>query len=56
MEIQRAQARPTKLAPADKFTGAVWQDEVLVGEAPSRMRATNVSFTRAHAPHGINTP
>ena len=45
MEIKRASARPTKLAPEDKFTGQVWQDEVVVGEAPSRMRATNVSFS-----------
>lgn len=27
------------------FTGTVFQDPVLVGTAPSRMRATNVSFT-----------
>ena len=44
MEIQRANSRPTKLAPASSFTGQVWQDPVLVGEEPSRMRATNVSF------------
>ena len=45
MEIKRSQSRPTKLAPADRFTGQVWQDEVVVGESPSRMRATNVSFS-----------
>lgn len=45
MKIERANARPTKQAPADRFTGQVWQDEVVVGTAPSRMRATNVSFT-----------
>ena len=45
MNIKRAQSRPTKPAPAQSFTGQVWQDEVVVGEAPSRMRATNVSFT-----------
>jgi quercetin dioxygenase-like cupin family protein len=45
MNIKRASARPTKMAPEDKFTGQVWQDEVLVGEDPSRMRATNVSFS-----------
>jgi quercetin dioxygenase-like cupin family protein len=44
MEIKRANARPTKQAPADNFTGTVWQDPVIVGTAPSRMRATNVSF------------
>ena len=45
MDIKRAQSRPTKLAPANNFTGQVWQDPVIVGEQPSRMRATNVSFT-----------
>lgn len=45
MDIKRAAARPTKIAPEDKFTGQVWQDEVVVGETPSRMRATNVSFS-----------
>lgn len=45
MEIQRADARPTRKAPSERFTGDVWQDEVLVGAAPSRMRATNVTFS-----------
>lgn len=45
MAIIRAYDRPTKLAAADNFTGQVWQDEVIVGSHPSRMRATNVSFS-----------
>ena len=45
MEIFRAHARPTKEAPADRFTGQVFQDPVVVGTSPSRMRATNVSFS-----------
>ena len=45
MEIRRANARPTRKAPAERFIGDVWQDEVLVGQAPSRMRATNVTFS-----------
>lgn len=45
MEIIRAASRPSKKAPESNFTGDVWQDEVIVGKAPSRMRATNVSFT-----------
>ncbi|MFN4087771.1 MAG: allophanate hydrolase [Alphaproteobacteria bacterium] len=44
MEIIRAAARPTRSAPADRFTGQVWQDEVIVGHPPARMRATLVSF------------
>ena len=45
MAVIRANDRATKLAPSDRFTGQVWQDEVIVGAAPSRMRATNVSFS-----------
>jgi quercetin dioxygenase-like cupin family protein len=45
MEIKRVSARPTNQAPAERFTGVVWMDEVIVGAPPSRMRATNVSFT-----------
>lgn len=45
MDIKRAADRPTKLAPEENFTGQVWQDPVIVGTAPSRMRATNVSFS-----------
>jgi quercetin dioxygenase-like cupin family protein len=45
MELYRARSRGTGKAPADRFTGTVLQDPVIVGKAPSRMRATNVSFT-----------
>jgi quercetin dioxygenase-like cupin family protein len=45
MAVVRAGARPTKQGAAANFTGVVFQDEVLVGKAPSRMRATMVSFT-----------
>ncbi len=45
MDIKRAADRPTKPAPEENFTDQVWQDPVIVGTAPSRMRATNVSFT-----------
>lgn len=44
-KVVTASARPTKVAGAANFTGTVYQDEVLVGQAPSRMRATLVSFT-----------
>ena len=43
--IVRAGSRPTKQAPAGSFTGIVWQDEVFAPEAPSRVRATRVTFT-----------
>ena len=45
MTVVRASARPTKHGAASNFTGVVLQDEVVVGQAPSRMRATVVSFT-----------
>jgi quercetin dioxygenase-like cupin family protein len=42
--VIRAATRPTKKAPASSFTGTVLQDEVFAPEAPSRMRATRVTF------------
>ena len=45
MEIKRATARATKVGDAERFSGHVWQDEVIVETPPSRMRATNVSFS-----------
>ena len=45
MTVMRASARPTRRGAAANFTGEVWQDEVVVGQPPSRMRATVVSFT-----------
>ena len=44
MKVVRASARSTKQAPPGNFVGTVLQDEVVVGAAPSRMRATLVSF------------
>ena len=43
--IIRAADRATKTQPATNFVGTVYADEVVVGEAPSRMRATRVTFT-----------
>lgn len=44
MKVVKASERPTKMAPAEYFTGFVLQDEVVVGTRPSRMRATSVTF------------
>ncbi len=44
-KIVRASGRATKTQPNTSFVGTVYADEVVVGEAPSRMRATRVSFT-----------
>ena len=45
LKIYKAEERATKKASEDLFDGDVFQDEVLVGTAPSRMRATNVTFS-----------
>ena len=45
MKVIRSAHRKTKVSPAANFTGTVLADEVVVGEAPSRMRATVVTFT-----------
>ncbi len=44
MEITRAGTVPTKRAPADAFTGTVWQDPIIDAPAPARIRAARVSF------------
>ena len=43
--IIRAADRDTKTQPPANFVGTVYADEVVVGEPPSRMRATRVTFT-----------
>jgi quercetin dioxygenase-like cupin family protein len=43
--IVRAASTPTKKAPDANFVGVVWQDGVFAPEAPSRLRATRVTFT-----------
>jgi quercetin dioxygenase-like cupin family protein len=45
MTVVRASARPTRRDATANFTGQVSPDEVVVGMAPSRLRATVVSFT-----------
>jgi quercetin dioxygenase-like cupin family protein len=45
MTVVRASARATRQGAAANFTGEVWQDDVVVGQAPSRMRETVVSLT-----------
>ncbi len=45
MKILRSSARKTTRAPVANFTGVVFSDEVVVGQAPSRMRGSVVSFT-----------
>ncbi len=44
-KIIRAADRATKTQPPTSFVGTVYADEVVVGESPSRMRGTRVTFT-----------
>ena len=45
MAVLRASSRKTNVQPATNFTGVVFSDEIVAGKAPSRMRASVVSFT-----------
>lgn len=44
MDIFPAGARPSRKAPADWFTGTVWQDPVIAAPEPARIRALRVAF------------
>jgi quercetin dioxygenase-like cupin family protein len=51
MEIMRAGERPTRVAPAEYFTGAVLQDPVVAAPAPARVRALVVHFAPGARTH-----
>lgn len=44
MDIHRSGARASRRAPANAFTGTVWQDPIVEAPAPARVRASRVSF------------
>ena len=44
MEIRRCGSLPTRRAPAESFTGTVWQDPVVDAPAPARIRSNRVTF------------
>jgi quercetin dioxygenase-like cupin family protein len=44
MHIHLAGSRPTRRAPAEHFTGTVWQDPIIAAEAPARIVAARVTF------------
>lgn len=44
MKIMHAGTRPSRKAPAEWFTGTVWQDPVVEAPEPARLRALRVSF------------
>lgn len=44
MDVHLAGSRPTRRAPAEYFTGTVYQDPIIATEAPARLVSTRVSF------------
>lgn len=44
MEIYLSGSRPTRRAPAENFTGTVWQDPVIMTPAPAHLNCSCVSF------------
>ena len=44
MKIQTSAERPSKRAPAEWFTGAVWIDQIAMNEEPSRARLTRLTL------------
>jgi len=44
MDIKPLGSIPSRKAPADYFTGTVWQDPVIEAPEPARLRATWVRF------------
>ena len=44
MEIMRAGSRPTRRAPAESFTGTVWQDPIITPQPPMQLASSRVAF------------
>ncbi len=44
MEVRKNGSQPSRVAPADHFTGNVRQDPLFEAQAPARARATHVTF------------
>lgn len=56
MDIINAEARPTRRAPADAFTGTVWQDPIIDTAAPARARSARVTFEPGARTHWHTHP
>ena len=44
MDVHLAGSRPTRKAPAEYFTGTVYQDPIIATESPARLVSTRVAF------------
>ncbi|MDR3735357.1 MAG: cupin domain-containing protein [Acidobacteriaceae bacterium] len=47
MKIVKVDERQNQRGPSEWFTGEVWMDEIVRGEAPSRLQAVFVAFAPA---------
>src|SRR4051812_47821947 len=47
MDILRCDARPSRRASSDWFTGSVWQDPIVEAPSPARVRVLRVTFAPA---------
>ena len=52
MDIYACGSRPTRRAPAESFTGTVWQEPIIEAPAPARVRSGLVRLNRVRAPLG----
>ena len=44
VDVYLAGSRPTRRAPAESFTGTVWQDPIITPQAPGRVASSRVAF------------
>lgn len=44
VDVYLAGSRPTRRAPAESFTGTVWQDPIITPQAPARVASARVAF------------
>ena len=44
MDIKPSGSVPSRRAPAESFTGTVWQDPIIEAPAPARLRGAFVRF------------
>jgi quercetin dioxygenase-like cupin family protein len=56
MELYKGGARPTRRAPAEYFTGIVWQDPLIAAPAPARLYSSYVSFAPGARTHWHTHP
>lgn len=56
MDIRRSGSAPSRRAPAEYFTGSVWQDLIVEAEAPARVRSLIVRFDPGARTHWHTHP